>query len=84
MPEQIICVFPVVLPKGCPRFTPYKNSIQVACDSCGCVSWLGPAQQLHRAENQGTKVQCCICLFREYGREALDMIRPLTDKQEGD
>jgi hypothetical protein len=48
------------------------------------VVWLGPAQQLHRAET-GAKVICAICLAIEAKGDISKLtIQPLTSKQKGD
>ena len=76
---------PVLPIEGVPHFTPYKGSIQVAADCCGCVVWQGPAQQLHKAENPDCLIWCAMCLAKEmkYGGAEHSFIQ-LTNKGEGD
>lgn len=86
---NILMGIPVFLPEELkdkiPAFTPYKNSIQVTADCCGCIVWQGPAQQLHKAEHPETQICCAICLAKQAAKDGgLPNVLQLTNKGKGE
>ncbi len=72
-PEQsVISGVPVYVPEwmGLPKYTPYKDSVQMPCEQCGSSCWVGPRQQAMKQEHPDTPVICMVCLvlaMRDHG-----------------
>lgn len=62
---------------------PYQGSVVEKCSQCGKEVWMGPEQRkLH--ETKKYMIVCLCCLADEFGEEAIQLLRPLTRKGQGE